>query len=139
MNKPYNNGLWDWDADLFHPDICGFTYLIIAPNGRWYIGRKVTRTKHGKMAGYRNYKSSCKPLLVDIGKLGIENFKFIVLGVWEHRNYLWYQEVKEMMASDALIDPNSYNNNAPSIYVPPKNTKGRRRDESVIDLLRKHT
>jgi len=55
--------------------------------------------------------SSCKPLIKDIKKYGVESFKFEILHLCKGRGETNYMELKELVMRDVLRSDDYYNEN----------------------------
>ena len=102
---------WEYNIDL--TDKFGFVYRITnLSSGKFYIGQKqlVRRCKSKLLPDekWKTYRSSCKSLIADIDKLGINNFKFEILCTATSKNELNYLELERQIIEGALIK-GSYN------------------------------
>jgi len=140
-----DNGHWNFPKQMGTQNYCGFVYLVVhKASGRAYIGRKLYRKggskkskTYGHQAAWRNYKTSNKNIMEDIKKNGIGSFEFYCLAEYENKLDLHYAEVKTIMANDAIIKSEFYNNHSPEIYVPPPCRTFRRRRESINTLIQR--
>jgi hypothetical protein len=85
----------------------GFLYLIYnKKNGRKYIGKKqYKRYSKSKPIGYTDWKSytgSSKYLNQDINKMGLSNFKFVMIRQFETRGGLTYYEANAQHKMDVM-------------------------------------
>jgi hypothetical protein len=104
----------------------------------WKLNPKRTRKKptcdtsgawqpaHWKDSDWRSYTGSCTTLNEDIGRLGIENFKFEIIGQYSTKGDLSYAEVEAIIKQDALTMRDDegqrvyYNGNVGAIrFIPP--------------------
>ncbi len=97
-------------------DYEGFVYLITNElTNRKYVGRKYLwaktskkvvgrkrRVRSVKESDWQTYKSSCKELVQDINKFGLENFKFEILSFHRTRAETNYEETKQQFIRDVL-------------------------------------
>ena len=138
------NGHWDYPYQMGNPEWFGFLYFIYdTQSHKGYLGRKqyrvdkprtrkngkwVDNPNHGKYAGWRPYKSSCKPLKEAIKKRP-NDFKFYALAEFEDGTDLHYWEASLIFEYGCLLHPWFYNNHCPEIYVLPKQRDSRWRDD----------
>lgn len=117
-------------------DMFGFIYEITnKTNNKKYIGKKqcVRKIKRKPLKGktrnridykesdWKIYTSSSNELNEDIKKLGKENFIFCILKVCGSKWELAYEEIKEQIYRDVLINPDKYYNGIINIRIgtPP--------------------
>ena len=106
------------------PECVGFVYQITnTTNGRMYIGKKLARFKRSRrpLKGRRNkrrytvssdweyYYGSSDQLLVDVEKLGKDNFKREILFYCNSKAELSYIEAREQFARKVLESNDYYN------------------------------
>lgn len=93
----------------------GFVYLITnLTNDKKYIGRKYFWAKRKRKlfeSDWKVYKSSCKELVSDIKKLGVDKFKFEILHLCKTRGNTNYMELKEQVLHEVLERKDYYNSN----------------------------
>ena len=102
---------WLCNVDLTNK--FGFVYRITnLSSGKFYIGQKqlVRRCKSKLLPDdkWKTYRSSCKSLIADIDKLGINNFKFEIIAAATSKNELNYLELERQIIEGAIIK-DSYN------------------------------
>ena len=105
-------------------DVVGFVYQITnTTNGRKYIGKKLAKFKRSKapLKGRRNrrrykvesdwqdYYGSSDDLIIDIKRLGAENFKREILFYCKSKSELSYVEAREQFARKVLETKDYYN------------------------------
>ena len=105
-------------------DIVGFVYLITnTTNGRMYIGKKLVQFKRSRppLKGRRNkrrykvnsdwqeYYGSSDNLIIDIKRLGKDNFKREILFYCKSKAELSYIEAREQFARKVLESNDYYN------------------------------
>jgi len=105
-------------------DIVGFVYLITnTTNGRMYIGKKLVQFKRSRppLKGRRNkrrykvnsdwqeYYGSSDNLIIDIKRLGKDNFKREILFYCKSKAELSYIEAREQFARKVLESDDYYN------------------------------
>lgn len=114
-----------WNGVVLDPEEYeGFVYQITRDDGKYYIGMKFTvsrrrvkvkdskrRKRIQKDSDWKHYKSSCKELVQDIKQLGMDRFKFDILGWYKTRSGVRYAEMEAQVKRDVLKDPKSYNSN----------------------------
>ena len=125
-------------------DIVGFVYLITnTTNGRMYIGKKLVQFKRSRppLKGRRNkrrykvnsdwqeYYGSSDNLIIDIKRLGKDNFKREILFYCKSKAELSYIEAREQFARKVLESDDYYNGHIRvrihgSGILREKNTKG---------------
>jgi hypothetical protein len=102
----------------------GFIYQITNNiNGRKYIGKKIfwnkkrIKPRKGYKKGrieyresdWREYNGSCKELLQDIEKFGIQNFRKEIIKICNSKWDMAYYEAKLQFDNNVLFDKNYYN------------------------------
>ena len=91
-------------------DFKGFVYLITAPTGKKYIGRKNRFVKRSKKeSNWRNYCGSSKDVKADIKRYGKESFRFEIIQFCKSLSELSIAEAREIINANALFDKNYYN------------------------------
>jgi hypothetical protein len=126
---PYENP-WIYEGKIFESegfeDYTGFVYLITnITNGRKYIGQKklwgtkslVKKFKNGKKgkrkvridSDWRSYYGSNSELKEDVKSLGIVNFKREIIKLCKTKGMMNYEEMREQILRDVLLDDNFYN------------------------------
>jgi hypothetical protein len=130
------NGKEITDISQFPPNVFGFVYEIITPDGKKYIGKKVlyhnqkrklTRAELAEQTGrgrkslykiiqkesdwksYIGSNSNLKKLIVE-GKVTKESLKRHVLELAFDKKHLTYLETKYLFSLGVLENPNSYYN-----------------------------
>jgi hypothetical protein len=120
--------MWYYEGRQFDPendlgDNVGFVYCITnLTDNRRYIGKKLfefTRTKKVKgkkrktkvkiKSDWEEYFGSNLALLADVAKLGQDKFKREIIHLCKTKGTCSYFEAKEIMARDAIISENYYN------------------------------
>ena len=103
-------------------DYYGFIYLIEnLANGRKYIGRKYLtkagyKTVKGKRkkirleSDWRDYYGSSTSLKEDVDHYGKDSFRRTILRLCKSRGECNYFETKYIFDTDAILDPQYYNN-----------------------------
>lgn len=135
----------------------GFVYVITNKvNGRKYVGKKVLWSKRTlpplkgktrkriviKPSDWMKYWGSCKPLLADIEKYGIENFEREIIGLYPDKREANYAELRYQIMYNVLdaVDDNGeriwYNENIDRIYYPTKNY-GERRAQEHAEIVKR--
>jgi len=121
----------------FTEDCFGFIYSIKnLTNNKTYIGKKQCRRKikrkplkgklrnriDSKESDWKFYTGSSNDLNEDIKKCGKDNFEFLILKTCGSKWELSYEEIKEQISRDVLLNENYYNGiiNV-RIGKPPKN------------------
>jgi len=101
----------------------GFVYLIIDPDNKKYVGKKLlinktckkplkgrTNKRRGiKESNWKNYISSSPKIQENIEKNGIENYQFIILKWAPNKMMLAYYETKEIIERNAIFDLTYWN------------------------------
>lgn len=102
----------------------GFIYRITNTiTGQYYIGKKQCSKKikrkplKGRVnkrisiseSDWKEYTGSSNSLNEDINRLGKENFKFEILKTCRSKWELAYEEIKEQLKNDVIVDEKSYN------------------------------
>jgi hypothetical protein len=73
-------------------------------------GTKTLKKKKSRVESqWRGYMGSCKPLLADIEKLGMENYRFEILAFAQTKGQVNMMEEFCQMRSGVLIDDSFYN------------------------------
>lgn len=108
----------------FKPNLMGFVYEITyIPTGRRYIGKKQmvsnkklkplkgkTRKRHVTVeSDWREYTSSSTEINEIIKREGKVNFKFEILGFYNSKSRLAYEEAKLQFEKNVLFDDNYIN------------------------------
>lgn len=119
-------------------DVFGFIYEITNKvNGKKYIGKKQctrkikrkplkgktrNRIEH-KESDWKSYTSSSNELNEDIKNTGKENFEFKILKTCNSKWELAYEEIKEQIFRDVLLNPDKYYNGIINVRIgtPPAN------------------
>lgn len=108
-------GHWTYHEQINTALFCGFVYVITCMlTGMKYIGCKQFRVKSGRGKGYRKpdwqfYTGSNDTLNTQIKKLGKDNFTFQILSLHKTKTELKYQEAKMILAHDAILSPEYFN------------------------------
>jgi hypothetical protein len=106
-------GHWQYEGKLDPSKHFGFLYLIInKQNGFQYVGIKQFSFKRGAKRSnshWEDYTGSSKWLNADIAKLGKDNFKFIIIDVFDSKQSLHYAELKYMIQNNCLWSKQWYN------------------------------
>lgn len=118
-------GHWVLDESLYLTEsFFGFVYKIENKiTGKYYIGKKQCNRKIKKKplkgrvnkritiseSDWKTYTGSSNDLNEDIKKYGKENFNFTILKVCGSKWELAYEEIKEQLKRDVLMDKLSYN------------------------------
>ena len=112
------------DAAQFDESVFGFVYEITCTvNNKKYIGKKQCKTKlkrkplKGKTrrrieeisTDWRTYTGSSTELNKDIEKYGLNSFIFIILKTCRSKWELAYEEIKEQIKRDVLLQGVYYN------------------------------
>lgn len=121
-------------------DLLGMVYLITAPSGMRYVGKKlflssVTRKplkgkklkRHSKKeSDWRTYFGSSAKLVAELTRKGPAGWRREVLHLCRSRWEMSYLELKEQLQRDALLRPDYWNsilhirlNQPPAGYKPP--------------------
>ncbi len=105
-------------------DVVGFVYKITnLENGRMYIGKKLARFKRSRPplkgrknkrrykvdSDWRDYFGSSDELLIDVNKIGKENFTREILFYCYSKAELSYVEAREQFARKVLESNDYYN------------------------------
>lgn len=120
--------MWYYKGKVFTEDDIGdnvaFVYLITnIKTGKKYVGKKLfsfKKTKkplkgkknrrHTKIASdWETYYGSNKVLNEDVAELGPDNFHREIIHLCKTKGTASYLETKEIIARDAIIDDNYYN------------------------------
>lgn len=108
LNTGVNEWIYDRSVDpLAH---AGFVYVIEnRVSGRSYVGRKYVFTERGGRkpgrkteTNWRTYWGSCKPLLLDVQRLGKAAFTRHIVGWYDSRAETNYAEVGLQFRLDVL-------------------------------------
>jgi hypothetical protein len=107
------------------PLLCvGFVYRITdTVNNKKYIGQKILKfskklpplkgrrrkRKISKPSDWEVYTGSSNELNVSIARFGKDKFKFEILTWCKNKTDLNYEEVRQIVLTDALYDPSYYN------------------------------
>lgn len=118
-------GHWKLCEGVYYYDnFFGFVYSILnKKNGKVYIGKKQCTVKikrkplkgkkrnriDKKDSDWKTYTGSSKELNDDIKKLGKENFEFTILKLCDSKWELGYEEIKEQLKRDVLLNEKYYN------------------------------
>ena len=118
-----DNGHWLFEGEI-PTESMGFIYKITnIINNKKYIGKKLLKFKVTKKplkgnknkrrslkeSDWKTYTGSCNQLNEDIAKTGKEHFKFEILCWCKSKSELSYEEMKQIIISNALFDINYYN------------------------------
>lgn len=99
----------------------GFVYMIHAPNGRRYVGKKILwfakrKIRKGKRAklfkapsDWKTYYGSSEELNLDIEALGAENFKREILVMCKTKTEMSYHEARLQFEYKVLESDDFYN------------------------------
>lgn len=104
-------------------DWLGFVYLITAPSGRMYVGKKMfwsnvkckplkgqTRNRRvRKESDWRKYFGSSNELQAELRRTDPADWRREILHLCESKWELAYVELKEQLARDALFRPEYFN------------------------------
>jgi hypothetical protein len=116
-------GHWKFNGEIQEESI-GFIYKITnLDNNRKYIGKKLLKFKTSKKplkgrvnkrrgtkeSDWRIYTGSCNQLNEDIVKIGKDKFSFEILCWCKSKSDLSYEEMKQIIISNALYDETYYN------------------------------
>lgn len=120
-----NLGHWVIGENVYLTDsFFGFVYIIENKyTGKYYIGKKQCSKKIKKKplkgrvnkrititeSDWKTYTGSSNELNEDIKKCGKENFSFTILKICSSKWELAYEEIKEQIKRDVLLDKLSYN------------------------------
>ena len=120
-----NNWIYEENDVLEMPEtVVGFVYEITTKvNGRKYVGKKLARFKRSRppLKGRKNkrrykvdsdwqdYYGSCDELMMDVNKLGKDNFKREILFYCKSKAELSYVEAREQFARKVLESNDYYN------------------------------
>ena len=118
-------GHWQLHESIYlTKDFFGFIYRVDNNiTGQYYIGKKQCTRKikrkplKGKVnkritlteSDWKMYTSSSNDLNADIMKHGKDKFTFTILKICGSKWELAYEEIKEQLRLDVLMDANSYN------------------------------
>ena len=107
------------------PESCvGFIYKITnTVTNKKYIGKKLLKFKTSKKplkgrvnkrrgtkeSDWKSYTGSCNQLNEDIEKIGKDKFTFEILSWCGSKSDLSYEEMKQIIISNALYDKDYYN------------------------------
>ena len=115
----------------------GFIYMIVDPEGKFYIGKKSfvhstkkvlskkarvasgtrKRIERGtKDSKWQDYYGSCKPLLEYMELIGKDKFKRVILKFCENRQSLAYWEIHYMVEYKVLFQESCWNGNVGGKY-----------------------
>lgn len=107
-------------------DYEGFVYLITNNlTQRQYIGKKSfwqrrkdpkTKRRKTKESDWKNYYSSCDPLIEDVKSLGKENFTREILYLCKYKKAMSYYELKEQFIRNVIESDSFYNTNISGKY-----------------------
>lgn len=115
----YYNGFPINDSDL--EGFVGFVYLIEnLTNSRKYIGKKnLTKSKTYQKnkkkkrkrveSDWRDYFGSSEELLVDVERIGKNNFRRTIIHLCRSKGEMTYLEAKEQFERDVLLSDDYYN------------------------------
>ena len=104
------------DLLISNNDYYGFVYLITAPTGKRYVGRKYlhslrrvrgSRRRVRVESNWRHYYGSCFELKEDIKRLGKEKFEREILSFHKSRCEVNYAETRELFIRDVLTKRDS--------------------------------
>jgi len=123
--KNFDTGRWELaDGVEIKEDTFGFVYEIInLVDKKHYIGKKQCFSKKRKKplkgkkrarlsveeSDWKTYVSSSNQLQADIKRLGIENFRFIILHACRSKWELAYKELVEQIQNEVIFREDYYN------------------------------
>lgn len=107
MGADPQNGHWSFHRSITDKDF-GFIYVITNHlNDRKYVGCKQIKTV--RKTDWRTYTGSNSKLNAEILKHGEKYFSFLILKVCNNKKELKYSELCEIVARDAIMKPEYYN------------------------------
>jgi hypothetical protein len=124
MKKAYPMWRHPSGGSFIHaPDWLGFVYLITAPSGMKYVGKKLfwsairrkalKGTKRVRLdrkeSDWRKYFGSSKELLAELARTNPMDWKREILHLCQSKWECAYLELKEQMARDALMRDDYWN------------------------------
>lgn len=119
-----NLGHWNSSLKDIPEVFFGFVYLITnKKTGQYYVGKKQCSKKikkkplKGKVnkrisiteSDWKSYTGSSNSLNNDILKYGKESFEFEIIKICNSKWELGYEEIKEQIKREVLLDKKSYN------------------------------
>jgi len=143
----------EFNQDDVNDDMYSFVYIITNKvNGRKYVGKKVLFSKRTlpplkgksrkriviKPSDWIKYWGSCKTLVADMEKYGIESFTREIIGLYPDKREANYAELRFQIMHNVLdaVDEKGervwYNENIDRIYYPTKAYGTRRANEHRV-------